>query len=379
MLKTIETQLQKIPRKAWLVLIVLFSLILINVAARVYSARQLQQKTKQEQLPLVAVTRAKAGEGTEQLILPGNVTAWHDATIYARTNGYIKKWYVDIGTKVKEGQLLAVIETPELDAQLRQAKADLNTAIANNSLAQSTAKRWINLLKTASVSQQETNEKVSAAAALTALVAASEANVNRLQELVNFERVNAPFDGVITARHTDIGALINQGSGTNIPLFELAQTNPLRVYVKIPQNYAAQVKANMRVQLRFAEHPGQEFSAQLMQTAQALDPRTRTLLAQFKVDNSKGVLLAGGYTEVRFTLPLSANTIRIPVNALLFQAAGLQIAILDKNHRVELRSVTISRDFGNEVEIKSGIKPGERIILYPPDSINNGEQVRVAS
>lgn len=378
MSKTLHSHLKKIPKPLIFIFIVVFIFILINVVFRIYAHLNLKQQTIKNELPLVATITAKSIGGTEQFILPGNVKAWHEATIYARTNGYIKKWYVDIGSKVKKGDLLAVIETPELDAQLKQAEADLNTAIANSKLAQISSKRWQNLIKTQSVSQQEVDEKVNSAAALEALVIAAKANVNRLQELVNFERVIAPFDGIITARHTDLGALINQGSTGNVPLFEIAQIDPLRIYVKIPQNYSARITPNMSVHLKFAEHPGQEFQAQLIETAHAIDPTTRTLLAQFKVDNQKGLLLAGGYTTVLFTLKMPADAIRIPVEALLFQAAGMQVAILDKNNHVQLRAINITRDFGDEVEIQTGIKPGEKIILYPPDSILNGQEVRVS-
>jgi RND family efflux transporter MFP subunit len=373
-----QSMLSKIPKPVQIILILVLALLAVNIISRIHSSIQLRKQTIADEEPLVSVMTTKAETGVEQIVLPGNVKAWHDATIYARTSGYIKEWYVDIGSHVKKGQLLAVIETPELDAQLRQAKADLKTAIANNKLAQITAKRWLNLLKTESVSKQEADEKTSTAAALEALVVASTANVNRLKELVSFERVIAPFDGVITARHTDIGALINQGSVNTTPLFEIEQTNPLRIYVKIPQNYAAQITSNMKVNLRFAEHPGQEFSAQLIETAQAIDPSTRTLLAQFKVNNSKELLLAGGYTEVLFSLTIPPNTILIPVNTLLFQAAGLQIAVVNSNNQVDLRTISISRDLGDNVEIRSGIKPGEQVIIYPPDAIVNGQKVRIA-
>ncbi|RUR06441.1 efflux RND transporter periplasmic adaptor subunit [Legionella sp. km772] len=378
MSKTIHSHLKKIPKPLIIILSVVLIFLLLNIGFRIYAAMHLKQQTINNELPSVAIITAKSIGGTEQFILPGNVKAWHEATIYARTNGYIKKWYVDIGSKVKKGDLLALIETPELDAQLKQAQADLNTAIANNKLAQITSKRWRNLVKTQSVSQQEVDEKVNNAAALEALVIAAQANVNRLTQLVNFERVIAPFDGIITARHTDLGALIDQGSTGNVPLFEIAQINPLRVYVKIPQNYSSSITPKMTVRLKFAEHPGKEFSAQLIETAHAIDPQTRTLLAQFKVNNDRELLLSGGYTEVLFTLKMPPNAIRIPVEALLFQAAGMQVAILDKNNRVQLRSINITRDFGDEVEIRTGVKPGEKVILYPPDSVLNGEEVRVS-
>ena len=381
MLKRIHSQLnEKQKKRLIIVLSTLCLLVLIVISLRIYASIVLRKETNANLLPTVTVIAAPQVTGSEHIILPGNVEAWHEATIYARTNGYIKKWYVDIGSHVKKGDLLAIIETPELDAQYRQAQAELNTAIANNNLAQSTAKRWLHLLKTDSVSKQEADEKVSSAAALKAVVISAQANVDRLKELVGFERVMAPFDGVITSRTTDIGSLINAGSSsTSVALFKLSQTNPLRVYVKIPQNYTSRIKAKMTVNLSFAEHPGQVFPAKLVETAQAIDPDTLTLLAQFSAENKEGLLLPGGYTEVAFNLPVLPQTIRLPVNTLLFRAEGLQVATLDKDNRVVLKSITISRDFGSEVEVQSGIKPGERIIINPPDSIVNGEQVQVVS
>lgn len=381
MLKRTHSQLnEKQKKRLIIVLSTLCLFVLIVISLRIYASIVLRKETNANLLPTVTVIAAPQVTGSEHIILPGNVEAWHEATIYARTNGYIKKWYVDIGSHVKKGDLLAIIETPELDAQYRQAQAELNTAIANNNLAQSTAKRWLHLLKTDSVSKQEADEKVSSAAALKAVVISAQANVDRLKELVGFERVMAPFDGVITSRTTDIGSLINAGSSsTSVALFKLSQTNPLRVYVKIPQNYTSRIKAKMTVNLSFAEHPGQVFPAKLVETAQAIDPDTLTLLAQFSAENKEGLLLPGGYTEVAFNLPVLPQTIRLPVNTLLFRAEGLQVATLDKDNRVVLKSITISRDFGSEVEVQSGIKPGERIIINPPDSIVNGEQVQVVS
>lgn len=380
MLKRVHTHLKIHPNKRLIMVIAGVSLVLLIVICfRIYAAVVLRHQTQANLLPIVAIITPTQVTGTEKIILPGNVQAWHEAPIYARTNGYIKKWYVDIGSHVKKGELLAVIETPELDAQYDQAKADLNTAIANNNLAQSTAKRWLNLLKTDSVSKQETDEKVSSAAALNAVVISAQANVNRLKQLVGFERVIAPFDGVITFRNIDIGSLINEGSSANgILLFRLSQTNPLRIYVNIPQNYTSRITPQMSVTLAFAEHPGQEFPAKLIDTAQAIDPASFTLLAQFSAENKKGILLPGGYTEVAFNFPVLPDTVRLPVNALLFRAEGLQVATLDKEHRVVLKSIKISRDFGSEVEIESGLSPKEQIIVNPPDSLLNGQQVRVA-
>ncbi|MGL5741594.1 MAG: efflux RND transporter periplasmic adaptor subunit [Legionella sp.] len=355
-------------------------ILLILIIMRVYAAVHLRNETRADAVPVVRVIVAKQKTGVNKIILPGNVQAWHESPIYARTNGYVKKWYVDIGSRVKKGDLLAVIETPELDAQERQAKADLKTAIANNQLAQITAKRWLNLVKTESVSQQETDEKVSSASAFEATMFSAQAYLQKLQELVGFERVIAPFDGVITDRATDIGDLIDAGSSSTArPLFRMAQTNPLRVYVKIPQYYSARVKHDMKVQLHFAEHPKKTFPAKLYNTAHAIDPNTRTLLAQFYAENKTGLLFPGGYTEVLFSFTSPPNTVILPVNTLLFQAQGLQVATLDKNNKVVLKSITVRRDFGSTVEIATGVMPGDRIVLNPPDAIIDGETVRVVS
>lgn len=381
MLRKIRLHLTHKEHRRYVIATSVFLLIvLVLIVLRVQAAIALRRNTKTAAVTVVATLVAKQERGTDKIILPGNVWAWHEAPIYARTNGYIKKWYVDIGSRVSSGDLLAEIETPELDAQARQAAADLNRAIANNKLAQSTAKRWLNLLRTNSVSKQETDEKVSAAQAQQANVAAAKANLDHLNELVSFERVIAPFDGVITARATDIGALINAGSSTTAkPLFRIAQTDPLRIYVKIPQNYSSRLTPNMTVSLHFAEHPHHQFPAKLLDTAQAIDPKTRTLLAQFTVENKKGELLSGGYTEVWFAFPLPPNTVRIPVNTLIFRAQGLQVATVNKENKIILKSITVRRDFGTEIEIATGIAPGDRLVINPSDSITNDEVVRVTS
>lgn len=297
MLKRIHTHLQNPKhRRVLMGLSVFLMILLIIFFMRIAAAIRLRNETIANALPVVKVITAQQEKGIDRIILPGNVQAWHDSPIYARTNGYVKKWYVDIGSRVKKGDLLAVIETPELDAQERQARADLKTAIANNKLAQITAKRWRYLLKTESVSKQETDEKVLTAVALDAAVFASKANLQRLQALVGFERVIAPFDGVITDRATDIGDLIDSGSSSSLPpLFRIAQTSPLRIYVKIPQYYSTRIRPNMTVKLHFTEHPKQTFTAKLYQTAHAIDPKTRTLLAQFTTPNKSGELLPGLY------------------------------------------------------------------------------------
>lgn len=366
-------------RRLGLIAAVVLALLVVLMILRARSESTLEKETDDAAIPVVQTMLAVAGPASEDIVLPGNVRAWHEATIYARTSGYIKKWYVDIGSRVKTGDLLAVIESPEIDAQLQQAEADLNTAIANMELAQATAKRWQNLVKSDFVSRQETDEKVSQAKALEAAVIAAQANRDRLKQLVSFERVLAPFDGVISSRSTDVGALINAGSGTTaVPLFHIVQTSPLRIYVQIPQIYVASLTADMSVSLRFTEHPGKTFAAKLFKTASSIDPDTRTLLAQFTTDNSKGELLPGGYTEVHLNMVLPNRRIHLPVNALLFRSAGLQVATVNKDLKVVLNPITISRDFGTEVEVDSGVVPGDRVVLNPPDSLVSGETVRLA-
>ncbi len=352
--------------------------ILILVSMRVWAAILLHRNTNQQAIPIVKTVIAAQGPLEKSIVLPGNLRAWHEALIYARINGYIKQWYADIGDEVEVGTLLADIDAPELDAQLRQAEADLNVSIEKNKLAQSTAVRWVGLLKSDFVSKQETDEKVDAARAQAAGVIAARAHVDTLREQVGFERVVAPFSGIISARAIDRGDLTNAGSNAEKkPLFRLVQTDPLRVYVQIPQNYATRVMPNMHVDLHVPERPGRIYKARFVQTAKAIDPTTRTLLAQFVVDNKKGELLPGSYTEVHFKFLTSKQAIRLPINALLFRAQGLQVATLDDTNRVVLKSVSVDRDFGTDVEISSGVHAGERIILNPSDAITNGERVRV--
>lgn len=359
-----------------LILLLAFIIIFFRVQAKM----RLRVDTNAQAVPVVATLITKSGPLTEKIVLPGKVQAWHEATIYARTNGYIRNWYVDIGSRVKEGDLLAIIEAPEVNAQLHQAEADLHTAIANKDLADITAKRWLHLLKSDSVSKQEADEKVSNLKATTAIVNSAQANRNRLRDWVSYERVIAPFDGTISLRAIDIGSLINAGSGNNVfPLFHIVQSNPIRVYVQIPQTYVSNIKPDMKVNLHFTEYPGKTFPAKLYKTADAIDVNSLTLLAQFWADNPKNELLPGGYTEVHFNMPLSPKLIRLPVNTLLFRAEGLQVGVVDKNNKVVLRSVTVSRDFGNEVEVSTGLDIGERVILNPPDALIAGQEVKLAS
>ncbi|MFI4962732.1 MAG: efflux RND transporter periplasmic adaptor subunit [Legionellales bacterium] len=381
MLKIMREQLENHPRRGVvLATAVVILMLCVLVILRIGESMALNQETKAQLIPWVSLVKALPITQAETIILPGTVLAWHEAPIYARTNGYVKQWFVDIGSQVNKGDLLAQIETPELDAQLRQAEADLKVALAQNKLAQSTASRWVHLEKTDSVSKQSRDEKVDTASALAATVVSMRANRDRLSELVGFERVIAPFVGIISDRQTDIGALINTGSNPSEPkpLFRMVQVDPLRLYVKIPQAYSTRITPNMEVSLEFAEHPGKTFPARLLETAHAVDPLTRTLLAQFEVDNKTKELSPGSYTSVHFLIPPYPNAVRLPVNTLLFRREGLQIATLDKESRVVLKAISIKRDFGNHIAIAAGIIPGEPVIINPSDSIYTGQQVRVS-
>lgn len=357
----------------------LIILVLFIIASRIIEGILLRYYTRDLAISTVETVQAVHGSATEIIVLPGTVRGWHEAIIYARTNGYVKRWLVDIGYYVKAGDLLAEIETPELDEQLLQAKASVLTAQANYELARTTAKRWRWLLKSDSVSKQETDEKISAEEATRSILAAAIANRDRLQKLVGFERVIAPFDGVITSRTTDIGSLINAGSGTYPPLFRIAQSDPLRIYVRVPQNYAVYIQPNMQIMLHFSEHPGKTYPAKLFKTADAIDLKSRTLLVQLTADNNNHELLPGGYTEVHFQMLIPKNIVRIPVNTLLFRKEGLQVATIDGDNKVVLKKVSIHRDLGNVVELDTGIKAGEYVILNPPDSIFSGQEVHLAA
>jgi RND family efflux transporter MFP subunit len=330
-------------------------------------------------MPTVATVTAERSTLGEDLVLPGAVQAYIEAPIYARTSGYLKAWQTDIGTPVTKGQLLAEIETPEVDQQLSQARADLATARANETLSNSTNLRWQGLLSTESVSKQDAEEKSGDAAAKKAAAESAAANVARLRELELFKRVVAPFSGVITARNTDIGALINAGQSTGTELFRIADTRRLRIYVGVPESFAAVTRPGLEAELRFAERPNGRFIAKTVRTSNALDPILRTLQVELELDNAKGEIFPGAYAEVHFKIPASAETLRLPANTVLFRAAGLQVATLDTDHRVRLKSIVQGRDFGNTIEVLSGLEPNEVVVLNPPDSITNGQQVRIST
>jgi RND family efflux transporter MFP subunit len=349
------------------------------VSAYSASAR-LKEATDAQSILTVATTSPQPLTETSDLILPGNLQANYEAPIYARTSGYLKRWLVDIGTPVKAGQLLGEIESPEVDSQLRQAQADLVTAQANQKIASVTADRWRNLRASDSVSKQEADEKISVAASNDAQVQAARANVQRLHELSGFEKITAPFDGIVTARNTDIGQLIAAGNNTGPELFRVADMRRLRLYVRVPQTYAAMMKPGLTADLVFPDRPGKLYTAKLDSTSSAIDQATRTLLAQLSVDNKNNELLPGAYAEVHFKLSDGATSeaYKVPANVLLFRGDGMHVATVDGKGQVLLKPVTIGRDYGSDIEIVQGLAADDKVILSPPDSLTDGVNVRVA-
>jgi RND family efflux transporter MFP subunit len=345
---------------------------------RVVARNSLAEESANDAIPRVVTVKPNRTDLGEELVLPGTVQAFIESPIYARTNGYLKAWYTDIGSTVKKGQLLAEIETPEVDQQLAQAIADLATARANDTLSNATNARWKELLKTESVSQQDAEEKAGDAAAKKAAADAAAANVSRLRELESFRRVVAPFDGIITARNTDIGALINAGQSTGFELFRLADTHKLRIYVQVPEPYAAAAKPGLEAELSFSEQRGKTYTATVVHTSNALDPNLRTLQVELQLGNERGELFPGSYAEVHFKLAGNAQSLRLPANTVLFRAPGLQVATVDAHQRIQLKSIVEGRDFGNTIEVLSGLDADDAVVINPPDSIINGATVRAA-
>jgi len=369
-------------RTVWIaivVILVIAAVVIAGVIPREKAKAALVTETRDLAIPTVAVIHPKMGAPQTEIVLPGNIQAFIDSPIYARTNGYLKKWYADIGAHVKAGQLLAEIETPELDQQLDQARAELNTAQANNRLAEITANRYQDLAKTDSVSKQDVDNAAGDFEAKKAMVASAESNVRRLEQLQSFEKIYAPFDGVITARNTDIGHLINSGAGgPATELFHIADTRSVRVFVNVPQDYSQSARPGLTADLTLQEFPDKRFKGKLVRTANAIDPSSRTLLVEVDVNNSTGELLPGAYAQAHLNVVAGASAAILPVSAMLFRSEGLQVAIVDNGNRVELRSVVAGRDFGNELEIVSGIKPTDWVIDNPSDSLISGESVRLA-
>jgi RND family efflux transporter MFP subunit len=349
-----------------------------GIWSRVRAGATLRAETVQAAVPAVSVVSPKRTAPADEIILPGNVQPYISSPVYARTNGYLKKWYFDIGARVKKGQLLAVIETPEVDQQLQQARSNLLTAQANLELASITKTRYQGLLKSNAVSQQDVDNAVGTYNANAAIVESDKAAVQQYSALVSFEKVYAPFDGVITARNTDIGDLINSGSSSNVKtdLFHIAQPGTLRVYVNVPEEYSRGITVGMPADLSLAEFPDRKFQGKVVRTAEAINMTTRTLLIEVDVNNPSGTLLTGSYAEVHLAVPAQASTFLLPVNALLFRTEGLRVAVV-KGGKVVLTTVTPGHDFGNEIEIVAGLKANDQVIINPPDSIVSGQQVQI--
>ena len=363
---------------AVLVVIIVAGIVVMGVVPRLRAKAALRTETRDLAIPTVVVIHPKRGDPQQEIVLPGNMQAFEDAPIYARTNGYLKKWYVDIGGHVKTGQLLADIETPEVDQQLQVARADLNTAQANMNLSKITEDRYDGLKNTDAVSKQDVDNAHGDFEAKKATMAAAGSNVKRLEETQAFNKIYAPFDGIITARNTDIGQLIDSGSGGAAKeMFHIQSTRVLRVYINVPQQYSQSAKPGLTADLTLAEFPGRKFKGQLVRTANAIEQASRTLLVEVDVNNTTGELLPGGYTEVHLKLPETVPTFILPVNTLIFRSQGLQIATVQDGNKATLVPIVLGRDFGSEVEVVSGLSGEENVMVNPPDSLVEGEQVQI--
>jgi RND family efflux transporter MFP subunit len=372
-------RLKATAQKVLIVLVIVAILIaIIGVASRLISRSHLKKRTADDAQMTVVTTKPDSSGADNELVLPGNVSAFMEAPIYARTNGYLKVWYTDIGARVHKGQLLAEIETPEVDRQLAQARADLDTAIANSHLALTTNARWQTLAGKQAVSRQDADEKAGDAAAKVASEASARQNVKRLEDLESFKRVLSPFDGVVTARNTDVGALINAGETSGAELFRVADIRTLRVFAQVPEPYAVATRAGLNAELHFAEHPGDAYPAKTVRTSHALDPAARTLQVELELDNRDGQFFPGAYTEVHFKLPSDKKTLRLPSNTVLFRDTGIQVATVDQSHKIRLKTIGEGRDFGKTIEVLNGLDPNDDVVVNPSDSIEDGMPVRIA-
>ena len=371
------------PRKAlMLVGLALLALLIagaVTLISRANHERALAKETERETIPTVAVVHPTAEKPDEDLVLPGSLLAFEESPIYARTNGYLVKWYKDIGSRVTEGELLATIDTPEIDQELNQSRAARQQIIAQLELAKISADRWENLRKSDSVSAQEADTQTSGYRQAQANLAAADANVRRLEQLEGFKKVYAPFSGVLTRRNVDPGALINAGAqASGRELFDIARVDPLRVYTSVPQAYAPSIKVGGNTYVTLQELPGQKFSAKIARTAEAIDTNTRTLLTEVDVPNKDGRLLPGSFGEVHFAVGSNVNKVTVPVNAMLFRAQGAQVAVVGPDKKVQLRAINIGKDYGTSLEVLDGVTVNDLVIINPPDSLEDGQVVNLA-
>ncbi len=369
------------PRKAVIIVMLVVVVLVLSGAASMFSriraGHALAKETEIDSVPTVSVVHPSAEKPDEELVLPGSLQAYEESPIFARTSGYLLRWYKDIGSHVNKGELLAEIDTPEVDQELSQARASRQQMVAQRDLARISAERWQNLRKTDSVSQQEADTQSSAYQQAQATLAAADANVRRLEQLESFKHVYAPFSGVLVKRNVDPGALINAGSG-GVELFILAKVDPLRVFTNVPQAYSPAIKSGMPAYVTLQEISGQKFRGTIARTADAIDPVTRTLLTEVDVPNKDGRLLRGSFGEVHFSPKIEASRVTVPVNAMLFRQEGAQLAIVGADNKVQLRPITIGRDYGTTLEILGGVSLDDRIIINPAESIEDGQKVNVA-
>jgi RND family efflux transporter MFP subunit len=360
------------------VLIVAAVIVIFGITTRKIADAKLQEWTEAQAVPVVAVASPDMRGKTTTVSLPGRLEAYTQAQMYARVSGYVKEWKADIGTPVKNGQLLAEIDAPDLDQQIMQAEANLSSAKANSVLSEATLKRGQSLITSYAISQQDLDQRAADSSNKQGLVRAAQANLDRLRVLEQYKRIVAPFDGLVTARTTDVGALINAGAGGAPPMFVVSETSKLRVYVNVPQNYVPNVPVGTKARISVPEYPGRSFAATVEASAQSVDAASNTTRTQLVVDNSRGELMTGDFTNVIFDLPHPEIAVNVPASALIFNQSGLHVAVVGGDGRIALKLVTISRDLGNEVEIGSGIAAEDRVVVNPPDGIATGDKVRIA-
>jgi multidrug efflux system membrane fusion protein len=364
---------------AAVIAIIFAVLAIIGIFSRITDRRALAKETEASAVPSVSVIHPQIEPAQQELELPSTLQAYIESPIFARTNGYLGRWYKDIGSRVRKGELLADIETPEIDQELMQARAARDQAEAQLKLAQSSAKRWENLQKMDAVSQQETDERASSSAQGEASLAAATANVRRLEQLESFKHIYAPFAGVVTRRNVDVGALVNAGNtGTSQELFVIAQTDPIRVYVDVPEAYSPSIRPGVHADIEIPQLVGEHFGGSVVRSSEAIDPVTRTLRTEIDVPNPKGTLLPGSYAQVKFALKQQIQRVTVPVNALLFRAEGPRAAVVSED-KVQLKPVVIGKDYGTTVEILGGVTVSDSIVLNPSDSLEDGEAVSVSS
>ncbi len=369
---------RKVRRYTLLVGGIAVVLALWGIVNRLVTRSELRRSAAQDAVATVVTAKPRWSGAGGELVLPGIVQGYIESPIYARTSGYVRAWRTDIGARVRKGDLLADIETPEVDKQLAQARADLATAQENLAISVITNQRWQGLLKTQAVSKQDADNRSADAAAKKTTVDSAAQNVARLRDLESFKRVIAPFDGVITARNTDVGYLINAGQAPGTELFRLADIHRLRIYAQVPEAYAAATETGLKAELRFVERPGVGYAADTIRTSNALDPAARTLQVELQLDNREAQLLPGSYAEIHFKLPPSTATLRLPANTVLFRGPNLQVAVVASDHTIKLKDIDQGRDFGKTIEVLRGVDPDDAVVVNPSDSIEDGMKVRIA-